>query len=181
MIKTILQPGLRFSKLVLVEKLYNDGKNTWWLCKCDCGEEKKLRSVNLRNKIRPIRSCGCLGDSLKLDKGESSFNKLFIRYKKAAAERNLEFTLTREEFRLLTKGNCYYCGIAPCQEFRRTKRSNGSYIYSGVDRLNNVLGYSIKNCVSSCSQCNFLKGKFQSEEFLTQIKKIYTHQNKGII
>lgn len=50
--------GQRFGKLVVVERVENIGRQTAWLCKCDCGSEKVVMAWNL--KTRNTSSCGCL-------------------------------------------------------------------------------------------------------------------------
>ncbi len=41
-----------------------DGKDkfglTFWLCKCVCGKEKRIRVTSLIRPARPTRSCGCI-------------------------------------------------------------------------------------------------------------------------
>nr|DAS77872.1 MAG TPA: HTH-type transcriptional regulator [Caudoviricetes sp.] len=49
----------RFDMLVVLERVQSDNKkDTYWLCRCDCGNEKVVRGSHLRNG--EIRSCGCL-------------------------------------------------------------------------------------------------------------------------
>lgn len=51
--------GWRFGKLTVLEKVDNahDG-HPIWLCRCDCGRTKRVRSGNLRNG--GTTSCGCV-------------------------------------------------------------------------------------------------------------------------
>ena len=57
-----IQVGERFGKLVVVERANKPegSKETaaFWLCKCDCGNKKKVRSSDLLS--RGTKSCGCL-------------------------------------------------------------------------------------------------------------------------
>jgi hypothetical protein len=58
MFKTINLKGQRFGRLVVVAQ---DGKIetfTAWLCKCDCGKQRRVRSALLLNGS--TKSCGCL-------------------------------------------------------------------------------------------------------------------------
>lgn len=55
--------GMRFGRLVVKERVANkvnkSGKPVaQWLCVCDCGNEKIVRSASLNNG--GVRSCGCL-------------------------------------------------------------------------------------------------------------------------
>lgn len=63
--KAIDITGQRFGKLVAIKKAPNRNGKTYWLCKCDCGNEKEVQTSHLR--CGKIKSCGCLG-------GVSNFN-----------------------------------------------------------------------------------------------------------
>jgi hypothetical protein len=62
--------GQRFGFLLalhLAEKPVEAGGNgAWWLCRCDCGREKGLRSRDLVDG--KVRSCGCQHQALIMDK-----------------------------------------------------------------------------------------------------------------
>lgn len=49
--------GKRFGKLVAIEIVGDTSQHTNWLCKCDCGNTRVIRSDSLRNGRLP--SCGC--------------------------------------------------------------------------------------------------------------------------
>ena len=72
--------GQRFGKLTVVSRAENIGRDTAWLCRCDCGGEKAVRTANLR-KGR-TRSCGCgltgpmLPGTKQLDLTGQRFGKL---------------------------------------------------------------------------------------------------------
>ncbi len=48
--------GQRFQRLIAVERVSRPG--TWWLCQCDCGNQKVTRAATLKNGM--TGSCGCL-------------------------------------------------------------------------------------------------------------------------
>lgn len=50
--------GQRFGKLLIIERAPNRGRNTAWLCKCDCGESKVVPAYRL--KSGRTASCGCV-------------------------------------------------------------------------------------------------------------------------
>lgn len=52
--KRIEISGQRFGQLTVIEY----AGNCKWLCKCDCGRYKKVKSAYLRNGS--AKSCGCL-------------------------------------------------------------------------------------------------------------------------
>lgn len=49
--------GQRFGKLLVIERAPNLGKNTAWLCRCDCGEHKVVPAYRLQSG--ETTSCGC--------------------------------------------------------------------------------------------------------------------------
>ena len=55
------ETGNRYGRLTV---LYKDSTNTrqdgtYWVCQCDCGNLTTVKGSNLRNKQKPVRSCGC--------------------------------------------------------------------------------------------------------------------------
>jgi hypothetical protein len=58
--------GQKFGRLTVLRFIRaqrkGKGSGTFWLCKCDCGSKKEVRSNNLRRGI--AKSCGCLNKEL---------------------------------------------------------------------------------------------------------------------
>jgi 5-methylcytosine-specific restriction endonuclease McrA len=124
------------------------------------------------------KSCGCVGfESMRIKNslplGISARNAVLGRYKKEARDRKYTWELTNEEFYNITKSNCYYCGIKPLGE---AHSRNGSFIYNGIDRVNNLIGYVLSNVVACCKDCNLAKYKKITDQFLEYINRVYNHQ-----
>jgi 5-methylcytosine-specific restriction endonuclease McrA len=115
----------------------------------------------------------------RISKGEASFNFVYLAYKARARYAGLGFNLSEEEFRGLTGGSCRYCGAVPSNTTNR-KQTNGQYVYSGIDRVDNAKGYIIDNCVSCCKLCNRAKGTMTTREFYLWIGRVYSHAEKRI-
>jgi hypothetical protein len=107
--------------------------------------------------------------------GEAGFNNLYRRYKGAAKWRKLEFSLTREDVRILTSGRCTYCGAVPSQIAKRNGSEHSTYLYNGMDRVDNNIGYVISNVVTSCGRCNSIKRAMTKREFASWIDTVYNH------
>jgi hypothetical protein len=152
------------------------GRGRWkTVCKCDCGEEVVTR-IDMAN------SCGCLqreaasrmgkehGGWKLLPEGEAAFRFLLREYEHQAVDRHLEFHLTPEQFRALTKNPCAYCGV---REFSVVNRPelNGPYRYNGVDRVDSLKGYTASNTVSCCSVCNRAKFTRSQKEFVEWLRR----------
>jgi hypothetical protein len=146
---------------------------TYWLCKCDCGTFKEVYSNSLTSG--KSKSCHCIK---RHPYGHASRRNIFSCYVSKAKRRNLEFTITECEFNEMTKQNCYYCGDAP-SNIHQNKKMNGEYIYNGIDRIDNTIGYIKENCVASCKDCNLAKRELSQIQFFNMIKKIYeVHLNE---
>ncbi len=172
-----------FGRLRVIRRLGCDKHgNAFWLCKCECGNEKRISSASLRRGM--TLSCGCLGrerrkEATCLPNGVSASHRLFRMYIKGARERKLEFSIVRETFLELTKKPCYYCGIQPSQSVQG-RGQNGAYIYNGIDRIDSGLGYTSDNVVPCCGNCNEMKMERSVVDFLEHISRIYKHVNGGI-
>lgn len=167
---------MQFGRLTVISK--NGNKH---LVKCSCGIEKLVLTSNLTKG--KTKSCGCLRNEIstkrilqypgeKFDKGIGSCNFLWNRYKQSAKKRHIEFLLNKEEFKTLTSKKCTYCNSEPSQ-YIKGHRSNGGYIYNGIDRVNPSIGYVLKNCVTCCDKCNYMKRLMTVEDFLSHVNKIF--------
>ena len=167
----------RFGRWIVIRRSYPNGKSgePRWLCKCECGAEKIVFGKNLRQGY--TRSCGCLrkeivGNIRRLNPGLSSMRGLINSYKNGAKKRKIEYELTEEQFREITKKDCYYCG-AKANGMIKYKECNGYYIYNGIDRIDNNRGYTIDNVVPCCKHCNRSKYKRTLSEYKDWIKRSY--------
>jgi len=162
------------------------------MCECRCGTVKSIIAGNLQSKS--TTSCGCQRPKRKQE-GLASWNKSFHIYKKAAKNRNLEFSISFEQFFTLASSNCFYCGDTP-KDYNSYYRPNGkinekssngvsldwvekSWIKkNGIDRVNSDKGYLIDNCVSCCGLCNKMKQDIDVTLFINQSLKINKFQQQ---
>jgi hypothetical protein len=80
-----------------------------------------------------------------------------------AKYRKLSFELTLEQFTDIVSQPCIY--------------SNGkenSQIYIGVDRIDNLQGYTLENCVPCCYKHNLIKGKWFSHEDMSKLVALFS-------
>lgn len=173
--------GKKFGRLLPIERAQSRHNRTCWLCQCDCGKTKVVLGENLRKG--KTKSCGCIRKELALNQvryaqeqrhlplGEAAFNVMYSIYKFHAEERNLSFDISEEQFRKLTKGNCYYCGDEPKTLFK-PNAPNGGYLSNGVDRKDNSLGYTVENSFSCCRVCNQMKSDRTYDDFIARCERI---------
>lgn len=157
-------------------KQVSSSRHHIWECICECGKTVFLASNELtrkdpsqckRRKYRQT-SCGC---KQKLEEGISNRKTVTMRYKHGAALRILEWSLTEEDLNTLFSGHCYYCGLEP-SNICNQRGSNGPFIYSGIDRKNNLIGYVLGNVVSCCKMCNQSKRDLTLDEFVSWIDRL---------
>lgn len=169
--------GQRFGRLLVIQRdgTYLKNRVAVWLCQCDCGNITSVRGTSLR--CGTTQSCGCLSKELTLErvrlpKGEANFNALYYCYIKNAKKRGWNFNLSKPFFRHLVIQPCYYCGDSPSNTFRGNKNMNGVFVYNGIDRVQNEIGYVPDNVVPCCSRCNSIKATFSISDFVAHCKKV---------
>jgi hypothetical protein len=168
-------PGMKFKMLTATDvpqRIEQKGNHLFCNFLCTCGTSKSIRVSHVVAGF--IKSCGCLRTN-GIGDGESSFNSLCYEYEYHAKNRGIDFGLSREEVKQLTKSNCAYCGVAPERMHTRTwkKGSKSSpYICNGIDRVDNNKGYTLSNCVACCKVCNIAKRSMSLDEFLVWIDRL---------
>ena len=173
--------GSKFGKLLVLGRgedyTYSGGrKKSRWVCLCECGNKKTILQHLLVTGKR--NSCGCdKFPKTRLKYGESSSKRLYKIYERVAGKRNIPFLLTLEEFLVITKENCYYCGEPPSQSILGDG-NYGAYVYNGIDRKNNRQGYVSENVVPCCKACNKMKSDIELDSFFDRILKIYKNWYK---
>ena len=89
-------------------------------------------------------------------KYDSSLPHQYREYLSRANRKQIEFSLSAEEFTTLASGTCVYC-LAPA---------------TGIDRKNSKKGYTISNSQSCCSKCNWMKGQLREDDFIEHCQRI---------
>lgn len=143
-------------------------------CKFTCDKE-----VSHINKTKSCRNCRMM------KKGESGSNRLYSIYKRHANTHKREFTLELEKFRILTTSNCFYCNAIPKNRISNSNPGKisywGEYVYNGIDRVDNSIGYITENCVPCCEICNWAKSNKGIKEFEKYIINICKNAINGTI
>lgn len=176
--------GLRFGRLTVVEEADRRGNLRYWLCVCDCGNERIVYQGSLTRRHKPTTSCSCgrnerIGNLNRLTSGESARRRRLEQYKRKAERSGLVFLLSDDEFFELTQLPCHYCGVPPYRT-SQTKGTHyfGDFVYNGVDRKDSSLGYTKSNCVPCCRTCNLGKCESSYAEFLEYLNRV-TQFRKG--
>ena len=97
------------------------------------------------------------------EKKSNNINYSYTNYKHNSTFKQLMFEISQEDFILLVKSPCNYCGIIQEKGF------------NGIDRVNSSIGYINNNCVSCCAMCNFMKGCLNKDIFIQRVEHIATY------
>lgn len=106
----------------------------------------------------------------------STLNWKYKHYRRSALDRGYPFELSIEKFSELIHKDCDYCGTPPSNGNTYLKRGN-DIKYSGVDRVDNAIGYTDDNCVSCCTTCNYAKRERSAEDYRKWLNQITDFTN----
>lgn len=109
--------------------------------------------------------------SIRVKKNGHVLTQLFWIYRKNAAKRGIFFDLDRDEFDELVKQDCYICGSPP-SNVRHSSKTGVALVYSGIDRVDNTLGYINGNVMPCCKTCNYIKREMSISELKTHLRKM---------
>lgn len=165
--------GTVFGDLTVVEPVMTKNKNRRlrWMCLCSCGAEVLVPLSQLRNGQKACKSCtGTRVQTLPNDCAK--WNRVARQYRQGARSRKLSFQLTKSQIKTLCLGKCHYCWSSPMEDALGLERN-------GIDRVDNVEGYTISNTVTCCQMCNRMKLNFTTDNFFHHVARIYNHQKRS--
>lgn len=139
--------------------------STVYISKClDCNSIVRTQSGQLKKASGKCRSC-----SQKKRKYQAAYSSILANEK----SRGISVDLTYDQFiKLAEVPDCFYCGELL---YRTEKRGIKNYRAYLLDRKDNSLGYSLKNCVPCCWRCNQTKGdRFSHKDFMKMMLSIRT-------
>jgi 5-methylcytosine-specific restriction endonuclease McrA len=170
----------KFSNEVIAEiaSAYTTGETTFSLAK-RYGVDHHTISHYLRRVGQRVRTT----EENRVLNGDPRINELYSSYRRTAQQKNLSFSLTRDEFMRLIGLNCYYCGQEPSNTQRhwRSRSETPIFFYTGIDRIDSNAGYITSNVVSCCFTCNSAKGAKPLTEFRSWINRLVTQDAIGAI
>lgn len=135
----------KFGMLTVLKRVENVGKNTMWLCKCDCGNETVTCGGRLVSGT--TKSCGCLKLKGYNWKHEGSNTRIY----------NIWYSMKQRCYNPNCHAYKWYGarGILMCEEwlcengfenFRDWSLLNGYEEHLTIDRINNDGNYEPSNC-----------------------------------
>lgn len=138
--------GMKFGRLLVINRAENVGYNTRWNCICDCGNKTITTSYNL-TKGRS-KSCGCLSLE-KMNKTNTKHGYKHARLYRIWCGMKKRCYNTKYEYYNRYGGR----GIAVCEEwkssfinFKNWAIKNGYKDNLEIDRIDNNGNYEPNNC-----------------------------------
>ena len=133
--------GQRFGKLVAISKAPSRSGKTYWLCQCDCGNQKEIQTNHLTTGA--TQSCGCLNDSIN-HKGQKVIDfrrRVKIALVEAAGHK------------------CAYCGLVDdpiLYDFHHLNPEEKEFGIGSASNTHSREAYfrEAKKCVLLCSNCH---------------------------
>lgn len=150
-----MKPGDYINSFTILELAENgsNGRHKRWKVECDCGRWLVKASTDIKRQ----QSCGCHQRFCPINQ---MYKHLMVRHEDYEGK-----LISVKEFEDVSASNCFYCDIPPC---------NNSYgwTYSGIDRIDNLLGYVTGNVRPCCQICNRMKSDMNVEEFHKHLARI---------
>lgn len=142
-----------------------------------CHKCSKRRVLSVEYNIKEIEEyiCGKCKSAEKYSDNDS-VEYLFRRISRDAKRRGLSFTLTKEWVAAAIIDRCHYCNRPGTNVL---KRKFGNFSYNGLDRKNNNVGYTEKNCVTCCFVCNRAKQEMTYKEFISWIDDMVQYRSES--
>lgn len=169
--------GIKFGKLTPTSLLEErKGGYRYWICKCECGNIKEVRSGHLLKGY--TQSCGC--NWHKKNKNHSNWQgyeeislDFFNTIIRGAKSRNIEFDVTIEylwELFIKQKRRCALSGLP--LYFSTTRKNKNKKKTVSVDRIDSKKGYVKGNIQWVHKTINIMKNKLTDEEFISFCRSV---------
>ena len=165
--------GKKIGKLIPIKWTKFNGRHRYWLCKCDCGNEKEIAATHLIRGL--VNSCGCdqfrIGERNNAWKGCGGISgAYFSSIKRHANKRKIQFNVNIEYLWNLfqeQKGKCALSGLDLTFPSKYKERYTAS-----LDRIDSLKGYNEGNVQWILGDINWMKNNFNQEYFIDICKKI---------
>jgi len=137
-----------------------------WICKCSCGKIKTQQQNNLVKGLT-TRCRYCMGKNMRT--GIAAKNQVINMYKSNAKINGRVWELSDEQFLTLSQMLCHYCYSPPTKEM---KKPYDTFVYNGIDRKDNSVGYTLENSLPCCHVCNMRRGTMDYTAFVAWLETI---------
>lgn len=166
--------GVVLGKLTVVKYRYTIKKDTFWLCKCECGSEPLIRGKHIKNNR--IQSCGCnKRRKSPFRKGHQEIPRSYFRDIKSKAKiRGFAFEISVEyiwekfieqDRKCALSGEALMFPIVQSSNFRCLQTAS-------IDRIDSLKGYVTGNVQWVHKHINYMKQDLHDDEFVSWCRKV---------
>lgn len=180
--------GRKFARLLVIAEAEPVGvrQRAAWLCRCDCGNQKVVKSEEL--KSGDTKSCGCWNQEKRAERASTMYGACVKFHPSETSARRIwlkrysDGELSFDDFFRISQMTCHYCGATPnsmtnaAMEDKKSSqfaRDNGNFVYNGLDRINSSLPHTLSNVVPCCKWCNYAKRERTTTEFEIWAEQLY--------
>jgi hypothetical protein len=170
-----------FGKWEVIEFSYynKNKKRNIWLCRCECGNEKKIREDTLTGGAS--KSCGCVNRHCNINnrrwKGFGEISATFWnKVRRGAERRKIEFSLKIEDMWDLFLEQKKKCALSDV-ELSFSKRIKDYDGNASIDRIDSSKGYIKGNVQWVDKKVNFMKITLSQENFIAICKLVAIKNN----
>lgn len=145
-----------------------------WKMKCSCGK------MVLRTLSQVKSGCKHCGDKVHFNYKTDHetlltyyYNHCKNRFRSGKRVKNFDL-----DYAFLAEAlfkPCFYCGGDVSNKYKSYRKTGGTLLYNGLDRIDSHLGYTKDNVVTCCRRCNIMKMQYSKDEFIAHIKRLYEH------
>jgi hypothetical protein len=184
----------QFYNLTVIGLCENDKNGKiCYLCKCKCGNERKVRRSYLLSGR--TKSCGCGKTKASSETGKRTIKfaieaaskfvgdlsgAMWSRILKNAKTRNLEVTLTKTEAWSLYEKQSKKCALTGIDLYLNPHHSERSRVTASLDRIDSTKGYTIDNVQWVHKDVNLMKNGFSEQRFKEICRLITQHDTKSV-
>lgn len=153
-------------------------KSTQWKVKClKCNNIFWVWSSSIERRNRKFPCKRCYDSSMRRTDSWPALQKAYLSAKGGAKTRELEWSISMQDYLEIASKSCYYCGSAPTEK-KPAKSWQEPIFLHGLDRVNNKMGYKKENLVACCKQCNWAKKDLSQKEFIGWVTSVYNNANR---
>lgn len=168
----------KFGKLIVIEECdKNKNGHIKYLCRCECGVEKKIFGTHLREG--KIVSCGCKNKVCGIT-GNMWYKITNMKVHKRTKRNNLEFNVTKEYLNDLffkQDGKCNLSGL----EITFPKSWKDKTYTASLDRIDSSLGYIVGNVQWVHKHINVMKNIYPQDMFIFMCNQVaITHKTNKL-
>lgn len=138
--------GIRYGRLIAKEVASTDWNGhhwvTFWLCKCDCGNETIVRGNHLQSGT--TKSCGCLHKEIVTALGKENIGELSNNYVdgKSCGKYTRENHELKDTIRLRDNYTCQECGKTQ-EELKNNYHKKLDVHHIDNNETNNIKKFSL--------------------------------------